>query len=390
MPTPKPASLSTETSPFLIVSLSGRALAEAARKAGYKTVVIDGFCDLDTRDMALDWAHVTIGGNGAFDGRELSCAADRLAPQSCGLVYGSGFEAATEVLRDLSRGRRLFGNTPESVARVKQPESFAALVRGLGLPLPETRRETPGRTEGWLIKPVGGSGGCHIRIAGASEKAGPGWYFQRRVAGKLVSASVICDGRHARCLGLSEQWTHPGSSRHPLRFGGALAPAMVEPQLHPHLKAAAENLIREAGLVGLNGVDFIVDRDRVFVIEINPRPCATIDLFDRLLDASLFDLHIRACLEELPRNGAALEIAPKQFRGCAVVYAERRLTVPKGFDWPIWSTDRPCGEAIIEPDSPLCTVHAKARQVEDVKALLQARRLEVVALMEPSGYSPRG
>src|SRR5215470_17897462 len=102
MPSSWRANLSADPVSFLVVALSGRALAAAARRAGCRARVLDLFGDMDTCDFAD--ACLTVDGSpeNGFDSVALLRAADRLAlavePPRYGLVYGAGLESVPDVL----------------------------------------------------------------------------------------------------------------------------------------------------------------------------------------------------------------------------------------------------------------------------------------------------
>ena len=54
------------------------------------------------------------------------------------------------------------------------------------------------------------------------------------------------------------------------------------------------SITSELGLVGLNSADFLVSGDTVWLIEINPRPGATLDVFEPN-EGALFAHHVAAC-----------------------------------------------------------------------------------------------
>jgi len=141
-----------ENLPLLLVSASGRALAQSAARARVPVVVLDLFNDLDARALAVASRGVA-GRNGKFDSRRLLAAAQELCPpESCaGLVYGSGLEGRTRLLARLGNGRTLFGNRPETVAALKDPGRFFPLLDSLGIAHPEIRLDPPADVSGWLV-----------------------------------------------------------------------------------------------------------------------------------------------------------------------------------------------------------------------------------------------
>lgn len=354
--------------PYLIVSSSGRALAASARRADCNVVVLDLFADSDLDALTMAHARIKRGVRGGFDTDDLITQANRLAPPDSdprfGLVYGSGFEDRPDVLARLAGGRELCGNAADVMARAKDPFALADILDELGVPRPEIRREPPPQADSapWLIKRIGGSGGIHIRHASKAQAMDSARYFQRFVEGTPVSALTLGDGSDAVVLGLSEQWPAPGSLSQPFRYGGAAAPALLPDALARRLEEAALAVTRKLGLVGLNSVDFIVEAGlkEFHVIEVNPRPGATLDIFERLLPVSLFDLHLRACRKDLARDAASAAARGPRAAASAILYAYEDTIITPDFAWPEWTADRPRAGENIAAGEPVCTVFAES------------------------------
>ncbi len=389
---------------FLIAGLSGRALAAAAHRAGHRVNVVDLYDDEDLRTLARKSLKVKGDGGGGLDADSLIEAAGRLAPAEasgeCPFVYGAGFEDRPELLEKLARGRRLYGNSPATVVRLKDPEHFFPLLGRLGFLHPEVRLTPPGDPKGWLVKRVGGSGGTHIHPLRKEETPQGRVYFQRRVAGRSLSAVFLADGKHAGVLGFSEQWCSPGlpsspgttpsqspsaalasapqavpspaCSPRPYRFGGAVAPITVAPGLRDELVRTAGSLAGAYGLVGLNSLDVLVPEDKearpaFHIIEVNPRSGATLDLFDRRPGASLFDLHVSSVAGEPPPPVEEGWLPGDRAFACAILYAKDDFTMAGGFAWPAWTADRPRSGSFIPADGPLCTVFGEGGNAHEAR-----------------------
>ena len=373
----------------LMAAISGRALAESARRGGYLPLVADFFCDQDT--VAAAAAHVQVDGSFArgFRETELMTALERLAAQRApvGLVCGTGFEDRPQMLAKLAQRWRVYGNDADKVARVKDPAFFAEACRECGVPFPSISLQPPPH-EGFVAKRRGGSGGAHI--ADASESAGrDDIYYQARVPGLPVSALLLANGTSAIVLGFSAQWASP-TSRQPFRYGGAVQPADLPRHMAGRLEAAACRLASALSLTGLNSADFVVDGDDFWIVEINPRPGATLDIFEtdgfKTGARSLFSLHMAACvgdlIDEAPRHDGA--------RASAICYAVRDVTTPSQFEWPVWSADRPNSGLAIRAGEPLCTVHAGAATAADARLLVNERLALVDTWMRDWTQSGRG
>ena len=362
--------MSTELDCYLIAAISGRALAASAVRGGHRVVVLDYFADRDTRGVAQACRSVVAPHALRFDRRALLAAAVELAPteQSAGLVYGSGFEGRTKFLGRLAAGRRLCGNTPQVVAAVKDPRHFFPLLQRLGIAHPEVRFQPPVDPAGWLVKHPGGAGGGHVRHA-SERPARSGSYYQRFESGRILSVLILADGKRALVLGFNEQWTTAARPGTPFLFGGAVNHVALSAALTRAIDDRLQALVAATGLVGLNGVDFILRESEWLVLEVNPRPTATVELYDPDYSHGLFDAHIRACAGALPRFAAP----PMAARATAVVIATAGGTLPREFNFPAWCRDLPMPGTRFAAGDPVCTVHAQAPDAGDAKGLVRTR-----------------
>ena len=330
---------------------------------------MDYFADSDT--IALAHAHARLD-DGLTRGMT-TAALDAVLPdmairhQPCGIVYGTGFEDRPDVLAHIARRWTIFGNSADTITRLKSPLAFASLCRDLAIPHPATTLSRPDDASGWLAKRQGGAGGSHVGAAG--ERSGV--YYQRRVAGTPISLQFLGDGRRAHILGSSAQWPAP-TLRQPFRYGGAVRPAALKAAEITALAACVQRIAAALPLFGLNSADFLVAEDGFRLLEINPRPSATLDIFEPP-GGSLFASHMSAC-------AGALDFETPNLPGAAataIVYAESELTIP-ALDWPDWAADRPHAGAAIRAGEPLCTVHASAATATEARRLVDDRLATVL------------
>lgn len=360
----------------LVAAVTGRALAASARRGGYATVVLDYFADRDTRAASLAARAVAESRAFRFDRRALLEAARVLAPaaRTAGLVYGSGFEGRLPLLRALAAGRHLFGNPAEVVKAVKDPARFFPLLDRLGIPHPETRRALPAEPKEWLAKRVGGAGGTHVHPA-EQERAGSGIYYQRFAAGEPCSVLFLADGAHALVLGWNRQWTRPVPGA-PFLFGGAAGGIRLSARVTRDVTAAVEQLVRATGLVGLNGLDFLLDGDRWTVLEVNPRPPATMELYDPDYPRGLFHWHLEACRGRLPARARR----PRACRALTIVQAPQTW-VMGDVPLPSWCRDLPAPGMVFRPGDPVCTAHASGATPAAARTRAEERRHRIEAMI---------
>ncbi len=363
---------------LLVAACSGRMLAQSAARAGLRPVVLDLYADSDTRGYASACARVQSGRIG-FDPSALLETADRLAPPRLGhdLVYGSGLDIAPDLLESLALGRRVHGNSPSIARWLKTPAAFFDLLRGLDIPHPETRFEPPADPRGWLVKPGCGEGGKGVVFCAQETRAGEDGYYQRRLTGPSMSALFLADGDNARIIGFNTLWTasHLGQ---PFLFVGAVNRADLSPAQRQQVGICVARLARAVGLKGLNSLDFMLDGGICRVLEINPRPSATLALYDADFPEGLLARHIRACrgeTRELPRAGATA-------RAFKVVFARVDFVANETMIWPDWCADHPEPGTTIRAGEPLCTIEAEGSDRREVERSIRRRAIELPSRLE--------
>nr|WP_295834863.1 ATP-grasp domain-containing protein [uncultured Azospirillum sp.] len=365
--------IATAVPEFVVVALSARALVTSACRDGRSVAALDLFADADTATMADPCL--------TLPSRQLRIPAAALrralaAPvlSRLPLVYGAGFEDRPELLRELARGRPVIGNRAETVALLKDPFAFADLLAQLGIPHPEVATSLPADAGGWLMKRAGASGGAHIRPA--SSRLSAGHYVQRHMAGRPVSLLFLADGRCVLPVGFSRQWVAPAPGQ-PYRYGGAVGPMPAfggnAAAMTAAMIDAVSRIAAAVGLVGLNSADFLVGPAGWCLLEINPRPGATLDLFDRPPMPSLFGLHLAACAGSLPAKLPPLTGC----RAVMVVYCAVPTLLQDDLCWPDWTADRPRTPARVPAGAPLCTVIAEAAGMTEARRLAGQRAREL-------------
>ena len=137
-------------------------------------------------------------------------------------------------------------------------------------------------------------------------------------------------------------------------------------ELNDEMRNTSEDLIKEFGLIGSNGVDYILDKNgELKVIEINPRFQGTYELVENSLGINLLDAHIKAC------EGEIIDIPnPKQYSIKKIIYARKQvnignLNIPNVYDIPYEGVK-------IEKDQPLVTIISSN---EDLKTAINDTKI---------------
>jgi len=353
----------------LVVAASARALAQAARRAGYRPLAADFFGDLDTQTVCARTRLIEDGLDKGFTKEALLPALDDLAQADApiGLVYGAGFEDRPELLGFIARRFPIIGNSADVLRRVKDPVLLAGLCASLDIPHPRISLAKPPDPTGWLAKHIGGAGGSHISPATTLTGPDERIYFQQFAQGEPVSLLFLADGGNTHAIGFSRQWPLPTPDE-PFRFGGSSRPARLPKKTASELLRAAQKITARCGLKGLNSVDFLVQGGEWTLIEINPRPGATLDIFDGK-GGALFRTHMASCSGHLPIRRFAFSGAAT----AAIAYTAYDVACMPKIAWPRWAADRQRPKSQVRTGGAVCTVRACARGPGKARALLNKR-----------------
>ncbi len=366
---------------IIVAAYSARALASSAARAGFAPLSIDVFGDDDMREMSSASVKLDGGPSEGLTLDKVAAAVERLVSvhEPIGLVYGAGFEHQPEAISAIGRRIRVFGNDAETLKRAKDPLVLARVCDANGIRHPQITLAPPDEPGLWLIKKRGGAGGDHIAVAEAPRRARPDSYFQRRVGGNSVSALFLAAGKKVEIIGLSTQWTAPAPGL-PFRYGGAAGPIDVDPAQAAEIVRCVARIASELDLVGLNSVDFLAEDDAIWLLEINPRPGATLDVFESN-ETPLFARHIAAC--DGVFAPAPVRIA---FNAAEIVYAPHDIVMRMSWNWPDWALDRsPPGTRIADGD-PLCTTLGSGATVDLARESARERARTIIALVQEEDH----
>lgn len=361
---------------IIVAAVSARPFVKAAAQAGYEVIAMDVFSDKDTQTAAKKAFKITYA-NGGFVADELERILSQLnLSEIAGFVYGSGFEAQPDLLDRIEARLRLLGNRPSVVRDLKRPAHFFTLLDTLDIQHPVISFQALESAEGWLSKHAGGSGGTHVINAPVGEAPPTGYYYQKAVKGEPVSMLFLAHAGNVQVIGFNEQWV-AYSALQPYRYGGIVGHGNLPESVKSKLLDAAKKLTQAVGLRGLNSLDAIMYQDDIWVLEINPRLSSTFDLYQSL-SCNLFDLHVKACSDEVLGKISVPSLAKAR----QVIYAPAELEIPGNQDWPDWVADIPVANSRITANNPVCTVLAEAGNATEARSLVNARKVIIEQMIQ--------
>jgi len=367
-------------------------------RAGFQPIAADLFADADLRRIAtatrispypegfVDWLRVV---------------------ESPGWMYTGALENHPELVDQLAWIAPLWGNPGDILARVRSPWELSKALTSAGLLFPEISAKaddlpTNGR---WLAKNYRGASGSGVREWKGDRSNLEGVFFQKQVGGTPCSAVFVAADGAARLLGVTRQLIgEPWLGAHGFQFAGSIGPWPISAAASDTIKRVGSVLVEQFDLLGLFGVDFMLNVDDVWTLEVNPRYTASVEIVERFSGVNAIAEHAAAFggpigSERSERAGASAtpgggeDISTRSACGKGILFARRNVVVSEAFavwslaeaarePWPMLADVSPAG-SLIEAGRPILTLFAEAEDVEAVEQQLRVRASEVEAKFAP-------
>jgi methenyltetrahydromethanopterin cyclohydrolase len=342
-------------------------LAHAAKNAGLKPLVIDLFADLDTQTYAQDYqqiADLTLA--------SLAPAVDYFIQHYAvtALIIGSGFEQHPDSLYYLCARLTLLGNTPETFIRVQNKANFFAVLDQFSIPHPETSFTPPNDHQDWLIKPNTGQGGVGIqRFRRSNLGLYANVYWQKYQHGSQHSVLFLANRQQVQIVGFNSQWTTRLSDSEEFIFAGIINHCDLSENQQTTIIDWLTKLVLVFKLNGLNSLDFIHADGQSYLLEINPRPPASMQLYD----ADLLRRHLMTTSPQQDWQSYSQPPPQSGYTAYQIVYAAQDIQIPDDYIWENGAMDIPVAGAICKTGQAICSIIAHRKQAH---AALQALNIQ--------------
>ncbi len=370
---------------ILIIGINIRHIARSASLAGHEVIAVDCYGDRDLARYAKETARMPR--EGSIE--HLSSYVDRFRPDA--VVLGPGLEEASV------RNAVVLNNPPEKTALVSDKLWLAGWLEEKGFPFIKTQPldSLDELHYPFLVKPRKGAGGVGCRIVESAYKLQirpdpkrrieseqgmqscpeEDLIAQELIAGLPASVSVIGNGREARAISVNEQLIGvPWAGAKGFRYSGNITP-LEAPRCD--MEEMAEKIITELGLVGSNGVDFLLTEKGPVVVEVNSRFQGSLDTVELSGGENVFEAHLQSFSGKLPQR-------PTPARCCAgriILYAPYDLTVESDL-MRDWTADVPAKGSRINADDPILSILATGSCRDDVQSKLKMKAAMICDMLK--------
>ncbi len=282
----------------------------ALRELGYRAIIVNNnpetvSTDFDTGDGLY------------FEPVTLDDVLDVAAHENpIGVMVQFGGQTAINLAAGLAReGLAVMGTQPSAIAAAEDRDLFDQLMVRLGLPKPAGRAVRSlgeglavARDIGFpvLVRPSFVLGGRAMEIVydeeqfrefyAEAEDANPGQpvLVDRYLLGKEAEVDVISDGEATLVPGIMEHIERAG-----VHSGDSMAvypPVTLSDDVQRQMVVSACRIARELGIRGLMNIQFVIENDVPYVLEVNPRASRTVPYISKVTGIPMVDLATRCAM----------------------------------------------------------------------------------------------
>ncbi|OIQ87236.1 carbamoyl-phosphate synthase large chain [mine drainage metagenome] len=303
--------------------------ALAMREDGYETIMVN--CNPETVSTDYDTSDRLY-----FEPLTLEDVLEIVALEKpVGVIVQYGGQTPLKLARDLEKaGVPIIGTSPDAIDRAEDRERFQQMLHELGLRQPPNRTA---RTEeealrsateiGYplVVRPSYVLGGRAMEIV--QEQAQLERYMREAVKvsndspvlldrflndAKEVDVDALCDGQQVVIGGIMEHVEQAGV--HSGDSACSLPPFSLSSELQDELRRQTVMMAQALGVIGLMNVQFAIQGETVFVLEVNPRASRTVPFVSKACGLQLAKIAARCMAgQSLASQGVTHEIVPPYF-----------------------------------------------------------------------------
>ncbi len=296
---------------------------KAIRKLGYRAVIINNnpetvSTDFDISD-ALYFEPLTLG--------DVLPILEREKP--LGVIVQFGGQTSIKLASGIANaGYKILGSSVDTIDRAEDRERFEELLETLKIPRPKgagvrTRDEAfkTANLIGYpvLVRPSYVLGGRAMEIVysdddlenylkeAVSISEDHPILIDRYIQGKEAEVDAICDGEKVLIPGIMEHIERAG-----VHSGDSIAvypTKSLSSQAKEKIASYTERIALALQAQGMVNIQFVVDGDDVYIIEVNPRASRTVPFMSKVTNIPMAELATRVMLgEKLTESGLKPEI----------------------------------------------------------------------------------
>ncbi|MFX3622617.1 MAG: carbamoyl-phosphate synthase large subunit [Ectobacillus sp.] len=282
----------------------------AIKEAGYEAIIINNNPETVSTDFSISdklyFEPLTI--------EDVMHVIDLEKPE--GVIVQFGGQTAINLAAKLQeRGVKILGTSLEDLDRAEDRDKFEASLTALGIPQPVGKTATAveeavaiAEEIGYpvLVRPSYVLGGRAMEIVYRKEEllhymkhavkvqAEHPILIDRYMVGQEIEVDAISDGKDVYIPGIMEHIERAG-----VHSGDSIAvypPQSLKPEIKEKIIAHTISLAKGLNIIGLLNIQFVVYKDEVYVLEVNPRSSRTVPFLSKITNVPMANIATKVIL----------------------------------------------------------------------------------------------
>ena len=280
--------------------------------------------------------------------KKIKSILDKIDPyQNMEILVGSGF--IEEVQNNKLIGNRLNRGNKLSIIKEIKSKNFFRMMAKTKINHPDWKLQGKQR-DGWLVKSFTSFGGQKVWLNFNQEDFTEDMYFQKIITGQHISIQFLVKKGKTKILCFCKQHFLSEQSR-PFIISGITTINLKE-KVKKKMFSITDKVSKFYELNGLNSIDTVIDKnEKIYLIEINPRPGLALKLLSKIYGNKLFKIDSNL-KKKIPNLGTVIIYSPKDFiyKNCRSSFliklekSKKYSELPKKYDY-------------IKKGSPICLKH---------------------------------
>ena len=286
------------------------------------------------------------------------------------IIVSGEYDSDKDYYNALSKFGYIVGNKQSTIQEIYNHEKLFSKLSKNNIKFPKKISHNEAKkSKNFLNKNFYSSGGLGIQKNTIQKQIKTTDFYQAFIEGDVFSIVFISNkNKKFSIVGVNKIFSK-NTNLSEFTFSGAYSNVLLDKKYIKSLECMINFFVSEYGLIGINGIDFII-KDDVYFLEINPRITQTCFMYDDLFSNGFIEAHIEACTKKSISFNLKDRVYSYAFE---TMFAKNSFKFNLNVDTFNFLMNIPRKNTFIEVGHPICTICIKSTKTDDLQMLLKEK-----------------
>ena len=286
------------------------------------------------------------------------------------IIVSGEYDSDKDYYNALSEFGYIVGNKQSTIQEIYNHEKLFSKLSKNNIKFPKKISDDEAKkSKNFLNKNFYSSGGLGIQKNTIQKQIKKTDFYQAYIEGDVFSIIFISNKNKKFSIVGVNQIFSKNTNLSDFTFSGARSNVLLDQKYIKSLDRMINFFVSEYGLIGINGIDFII-KDDVYFLEINPRLTQTCFMYDDLFFNGFIEAHIKACI----KNSISFNLKNRVYSyAFETIFAKNSFKFNLNVDSFNFLMNIPRKNTFIEVGHPICTICIKSNKTNDIQMLLKEK-----------------